>query len=298
MSKAHLKTNQPSILMMGAYGLLGTPLSAWLLEKGYSVFRQGRGSYAHYQADPNNVDDLCRLIDDTSPDIVINLVAMTDVDACERDPQAAYLANVHSVDMLVRALKNTPVHLVQISTDQVYNRKGPHAEGEIDLCNVYALTKYTGELLAARVGATIVRTNFVGRSHVSGRSTFTDWLVEVFRERRPITLFDDVRFSAMHTSCLCHAIEHVANARLAGTYNVGSVDSLSKAAFALELAERLGLDSGQAIIGVAADVGLPARRPLDMSMAVTSFEEAFEYSAPTMDETLQRLTADYREDKK
>ncbi|NCC33960.1 MAG: NAD-dependent epimerase/dehydratase family protein, partial [Chloroflexia bacterium] len=251
---------------------------------------------AQYRADPTQRVDLDRLLDETAPEVIVNLVAMTNVDTCEKNPQAAYRANVLPVELLCDRLGETACHLVQVSTDQVYDGPGPHIEDRVDPCNVYALSKYAAELVATGAGGTILRTNFVGRSHLPGRVAFSDWLVHAFRERQPITLFDDVRFSALHMAMLCVYIEHVATKRLAGTYNLGCRDSMSKAQFALRLAEQLGLDSSHATIGRVADVALGARRPPDMSLTVTRFEQTFGHRLPTMEQTVQRLARDYQDD--
>lgn len=292
------KFSVPSrILITGAYGLLGTRLSAWLSGQGYSVLRQGRGQQAEFSVDPVNQQSLDTLLRETNPDAVVNLIAMTNVDGCEQNPQAAYQANVRSVESLVQALRSSSAQLIHLSTDQVYDGIGPHDESQVDPCNVYALTKYAGELVAERCNATILRTNFVGRSHTPGRLSLTDWLVQAFRERRSITLFDDVSFSPLHINSLCAIIEQAIQHRLSGLYNIGCRDALSKAAFGLALADQLGLDASYAGVGRAADLKLLARRPLDMSLSVERFECAFQCAAPTMAETLKQVKLDYLEGK-
>mgnify|MGYP000155440998 CR=1 FL=1 len=284
------------ILVLGAYGLLGSALCPELVRRGHTVRRQGRGASAQCRADPTQRDDLVRLLDETEPKVVVNLVAMTNVDTCEKNPQAAYRANARPVELLCDCLGETACHLVQISTDQVYDGPGPHIEDRVDPCNVYALSKYAGELAAASAGGTILRTNFVGRSRLPGRVAFSDWLVDAFRERQPITLFDDVHFSALHMAVLCVCIEQVVTKRVAGIYNLGCRDSMSKAQFALRLAEQVGLDSSHATIGRVGDVALRARRPSDMSLTVTRFEQTFGTRLPTMEQTVQRVARDYQDD--
>ena len=233
-------------LVFGAYGLLGHSLCSRLVERGYAVLRQGRSPSAQVSIDPLDVDSLSAVLGYRKIDAVVNLIAATNVDECEADTQSAYRGNVQVVESLVRALEigpaNSTPHLVQLSTDQVYDGPGPHEERTVAPANVYGLSKLAGEFVAARVGATIVRTNFFGRSRCANRMSLTDWIVSSLRAGQHITVFEDVLFSALHIDTLCVAIDLAINQRYAGTSNVGCRDGGSKADLALGLADLLGLD--------------------------------------------------------
>jgi dTDP-4-dehydrorhamnose reductase len=281
------------VLIFGSYGLFGTALSKRLSEFGHQVFRQGRGDNAEYQYNPNKLEDVLELLMQTLPDVVINLIAATNIEACETDPQMSYLVNVRIVEVLAMALCGRGIHFVQVSTDQVYGGPGPHNEDKVNPCNYYGLSKYKGELIAAKIGATVLRTNFVGRSRVPGREGFTDWIVKSMREGKLITLFDDILFSALHMSTLCTVIEEVIQKQPNGTFNIGCVDGISKAKFGLLLAERLGINVSCVTIGKSTDFQFKVRRPLDMRLLVNKMESEFCISAPTMAETLELVAKDY-----
>ena len=98
-----------------------------------------------------------------------NLIAETNVDLCETDPQLAWQANTSIVKNLVECIKfiyqQTGHNAHQyISTDQLYNGIGPHIEESGDPINVYGLSKYAGELIAQQSRATILRTIFLKKS--------------------------------------------------------------------------------------------------------------------------------------
>lgn len=285
------------ILILGAYGLLGRSLNRRLVDNGHVVLRQGRSASAEVCFDPTDGDAVTALLAQQRVDVVVNLVAATNVDQCEADPQLAYRANVQVVEALVHALDsgtdNMAPHLVQISTDQVYDGQGPHEEMVVDPCNVYALSKLAGEFVSSRIGATVIRTNFFGRSHCVGRASLSDWIVNSLRAGQNITVFDDVLFSALHIDTLCAAIELAICKRHLGTFNVGCKDGSSKAHLALGLAECLGLDRRLMTVGRAQDVKLRARRPLDMRMDTTRFERAFGFTAPTFESQIDLTAQEY-----
>lgn len=288
-----------TVLMLGAYGMLGSSLAPHLAGAGYRVFRQGRRATAQVCVDPLDEAALARAIADCEPDSIVNLAAATDVDQCEMDPQCAFLANVRLVESVVRAVRSgrqgSRAHLVHISTDQVYDGPGPHREENARPCNVYGLSKYAGELAAAAAnGATVLRTNFFGRSQCEGRSSLSDWVVNQLRAGAHIRGFDDVVFSPLHVSTLCRLIERTLGQQIAGIFNAGSRDGASKAEFALRLGRLLGLDS-QLIQPCSVQLmHFRARRPLDMRLDSAALENAFGIEMGSLDEEIQLAAKEYR----
>jgi dTDP-4-dehydrorhamnose reductase len=288
-----------TVLVIGAYGLVGASLCPRLQAAGHEVVRQGRRESAQTRFDPADGTAVSAAVREWRPAAIVNLAASTNVDACEADPQAAYLANVRTVEVLADVIDATAggaPHLVQVSSDQVYDGPGPHREGDARPCNVYALSKYAGELAAARVGATVLRTNLFGRSRAAGRSSLSDWVVASLRAGTPITVFDDVLFSALHLDTLADVIASSVRLRPRGVVNAGCCDGISKAGFALALAEQLGLDRRLMTVGTSAGAALRARRPFDMRMDTSAFESAFSIAAPTIASQIQLASQEYRDE--
>ena len=153
------------ILVLGATGLIGVPLSNYLVRQGYNVIRHGNTSSADYQIDLTVPDNFLKILIEIDPDFIINLVALTDVDKCEAEPNLAYLLNIRPVEILQFYYnKKQSVKIIHISTDQVYDGTGPHRESDIKISNIYSLSKYYAEHVALGANGCILRTNFVGRS--------------------------------------------------------------------------------------------------------------------------------------
>lgn len=229
--------------------------------------------------------------------MIVNLVALTNVDECERNSAEAFQVNAGVVQSICDAIDTrTNARLIHISTDQVYDGPGPHVESKIAPPNVYAITKHVGELIAEKRGGTVLRTNFVGRSHASGRLGLSDWLVSSLNDRSDIILYEDVYFSPLHISTLCMAIERAVVAPVAGIYNVGAFGGVSKAEFGLRLARLLGVPIGCVRIGSVRELPTAARRPNDMTMNSARFEREFGFSLPSFDTEIEKVAADYRFD--
>lgn len=291
-----------NVIVFGASGLLGASLVPALRARGHTVLAQSRGPGADLCLDPSDRLAVSAALAIHRPAAVINLVAATNVDQCETQTELAWQANAGVVAAIaegILALDNDPAsrpHLVHISTDQVYHGPGPHAEDQVHPINVYGLSKYTGELLAERVGATVLRSNFYGRSRCAGRVSFSDWLVRSLREKTPITVFDDVKFSAIHIDTLCDFVAHSIELRPAGIFNAGCRDGISKAGFAMALAGALGLPTDNVKVGTSADVVLTARRPLDMTLQVARLEAALDLQCPNMLNEIEHTSKEYLND--
>lgn len=284
-----------TIIVFGALGLLGTNLTHMLRARGYTVLAQSREQGADLCLNPFDRGAVAAALALYRPSAVINLVAATNVDQCERNTEMAWQLNVGVVASIVDGIFDQAYkpHLVHISTDQVYNGSGPHAEDDVHPINVYGLSKYAGELYAERAGATVLRTNFYGRSRTARRVSFSDWLVHSLREKTPITVFDDVRFSAIHIDTLCDYIARAVEIRPSGVFNAGCRDGISKAGFAIALARALAWPTENLTVGTSTDLALTARRPKDMTLRVARLEAMFGLKCPCMHHEIEKTAKDY-----
>lgn len=89
-------------------------------------------------------EDIERIITSYDIDAVIHTAAISDVSACQKDPDASYTANVMLPVHLANAVKDTNIKLVCFSSDQVYTgakEVGPYTEDMACPANVYASHK-------------------------------------------------------------------------------------------------------------------------------------------------------------
>jgi dTDP-4-dehydrorhamnose reductase len=282
-----------TVVIAGAGGLLGARLAPALLADRHRVVGVGRTAKADWVADLCRSDEVERLFREVRPNIVINLAALTDVDACEREPNAAYRFNSLIVENLARCCPEAGVHLIQISTDQVYDGPGPHCESTINICNSYTLSKYAGEIAARGALGTILRTNFFGRSDTLGRTSLTDWLLKSLQDQTQVRVFDDVRFSPLSLSSLVKYLCLVVSNPKSGTFNLGSREGMSKADFAFAFASVMRMDSSNMVRGSSSISGLLARRPTDMRMNCAAFEAMYDLELPKLADEIEQMRGEY-----
>lgn len=290
-----------TVLVTGATGLLGRALVPAMQSRGWQVVALGHRVAADLQCDLGDAAAVTALLDRMAPDVIVHLAALTNVDTCEAEPDAAYRLNVRTVEHLaawtVRA--RAACHLVHISSDQVYDGPGPHREDAVCITNTYAFSKRAGEIVAATAGASVLRTNFYGPGGMPGRPSFSDWLHGALSEGRPIEVFDDVLFNPMAMDRLTGVIARVAAARPAGIFNIGARHpdgGLSKADFAFAFAAAAGLPTAgmRRSRSTAATARLKAYRPKDMRMDCRRIESVLDRPLPELTSEIHRIASAYR----
>ena len=280
------------VLVFGASGLLGTVLCQHLKEAGNDVHGFGRSPENPCRTEAEIEAAFTRAIERAAPECVINVIAATNVDQCEKNMSHAALLNCF-VPQVLSQLCRAGLHLIHVSSDQVYGGGGPHDESGARPINIYSLTKLIGEYPVLQAGGCVLRTNFFGRSRTASRISLSDWLIAAGREHQSIQVFNDVWFSPLGMSTLSSAIRLAATQRLAGLFNVGAANAVSKAEFARLFFHRLNLDSRllkSVSIGAA---GLEALRPRDMRMNSERFAQATGFVLPTIQQEIDNEAVKY-----
>lgn len=276
--------------------MLGLHLAPYLRERGHDVVTQGLSGAAavDFRVDASDRAAVHAMLDAVRPGAIVNLVAATSVDRCEDHADEAWRLNVRAVETLAQwAGGRDDCHLVQVSTDHVYDGPGPHGEDDVDIVNVYALSKYAGELAALAAGATVLRTNFFGPSAHPERRSFSDWILAKLAAGEAFTGFEDVLFSPLSMASLSAAVGRVLERPKPGVFNLGSRDGCSKAEFARLVARRFGYDPSLVRPGSQADVRLRARRPADMRMDSSRFEANYDYQLPELRAEIEGMETDH-----
>lgn len=278
-------------LIFGGTGLLGPYLKDAFGREG-DVVTIGR-DHGERRLDVTEPDAVKALLKERAPDVVLNCLALTDVDRCEEDPALADRLNRGSVVNLVRNISKE-VPFVQFSTDQVYNgESGPYSEEDIGPINAYGRSKRAGEEAALmHANALVLRVNFFGRSRTPGRASLSDWLLKSATDKQPMTLFTDSFFSPLRMNTVAEITRDLVQRGLAGTFNLGSRNGASKASFAVRLCDRMGLSLENAVEGESRNIVGRAPRPRDMRMNVSKIEDAAEITLPTLAQEIDAYRAD------
>lgn len=280
------------ILILGATGFLGGWLSEHLKSLNHEVISHGYSSRSDINCDLSNLSQVRSLIAKVAPDVIINLVALTNVDYCEVHPNEASLINITIVENIVSVIEEnqSSTYLVQISTDMVYDHPGENDEGNICIRNIYALTKLQGEEVAQRINSVVLRTNFFGHHKKCPNKGLVGWIIESLKEEKNITVFDDIFFSPVSIATLCDLIALVIDGRISGIYNLGSWGGMSKAEFARKLAFKLCLPFNYMHPSpYGLNIDTPVSRPRDMRMSMLKIESSLRIKLPCLDDEINKF---------
>jgi len=288
----------PNVLLMGSTGLLGSSMGAKLKGSGCVVATLSKSGPSDITVDATNKIMLFKALSGQDFDVVINLIALTSVETCEDRPDLAHRINVLPAENIAAWIAEScpHAHLVQISTDHVYDGVGPHGEALTTIINSYSLTKYAAELAAKLVPSTILRTNFVGKSSAPGRESLTDWLYDSLSREEHIQVLNDVLFSPVSISTLCSVVTEVVKQRPVGVFNLGSSGGMPKADFDFEFASELGLPiKYMTRIDSSTAKFLRARRPLDMRMDSSKLEQSLGMKLPSLSDEIRKVALEYEQ---
>jgi dTDP-4-dehydrorhamnose reductase len=122
------------ILVTGAAGQVGARVVAALADQ-HEVL-----GASHDVLDLADREQVEQVVADFAPDAVVNTAAMTNVDACERDPERAFAVNALGVRHLAVATARRSAHVVHVSTDYVFDGHGTRPYDEWDA--VHPLSEY------------------------------------------------------------------------------------------------------------------------------------------------------------
>ncbi len=282
------------VLIFGSSGFLGKKVFNFLKKKKYKIYRDS--SIKKKIKKNSNHKFLLKIIDRIKPDIIINLIALTNVDQCEVKKKLAQKSNTLFVKNLVTAIKisSKDIYLVHISTDQVYSGRGNHRENIASPVNYYGISKLKGEKFASQTFSTVFRTNFIGKGEKTKKATLSDWIIFNLKKGKKINTFKNIYFSPLHTSTLTKIIEQSMIKKIRGTFNLGSSTKISKAKFAEILGKYLGYNTNFLNKVNYSRSNLLAKRPLDMSLKVKKFEKKFEMKLPSVKTEIGKLSKEYK----
>ena len=284
----------------GASGLLGNNLARYFRDRFevLGLYRAHPVAMDGVRMAAVDLDDrpaLAAILREFRPDVVVHCVALVNLDGCEDDPAAADRVNVGGTRAVVEALP-AGARLVHISTDAVYDGvRGRFRETDpVAPLNVYGQTKLRAEAEAACApGALVLRTNIFGWN-VQDKQSLGEWVLAQLRGGRRFGGFTDAIFSTIYTMALGAVIEEAVAKGLAGVYNAGAHDALSKYEFAVGIARGLGLDEGLVEPKSVDAFGFRARRGKDLSMDSGKLERDLGRRLPTVAESIAAFLADER----
>ncbi len=190
-------TPQNVMVLGGRTGLLGQSLCDALTRAGWTALPVGRDD-----VDLFDTDQLAAFLDRHEPDVICNTVAYTQVDLAEDEPDQAMRVNKLLPARLGRLAKQRGIHLVQYSTDFVFDGQDCEPYRPVDAVNplcVYGKTKLAGENALRELALdklSILRTAWL---FGPGRTNFVSKILTVAAQRASLNVVHDQIGSPTYT---------------------------------------------------------------------------------------------------
>ena len=233
------------VLLTGSNGQLGRKLTQQLNEKKINFV-----GYDIPEFDITDKKKITDIIDKEQPTVIINCGALTNVDGCETQKEAAFAINAVGPQYLAEIARDQDIVLVQVSTDYVFDGAGiaengklrPYVETDpVDPLTVYGESKAAGEKAVAEIAPKhfIIRTAWL----YGDGNNFVKTMLKLASTHPKITVVNDQIGSPTSTVDLAAAIIDLIQTEHYGLYHGTCEGQCSWYDFAVEIFKMSGIDT-------------------------------------------------------
>ena len=246
------------ILVTGAAGQVGSEVVRILREgPQHEVLACDRS-----RLDITDRDAVLATLTAFGPDAVIHPAAWTAVDACESDPDRAWLTNALATRFIAEGAAAVGAQVCYVSTDYVFDgtKDAPYVEWDPPgPRSVYGASKLAGERELGD-GSLIVRTSWVCGAN---GPNMVKTILRLAAEHDTLSFVDDQRGHPTFADDLASKIVELVVSRRAGTFHVTNQGAVSWFEFAGDVLRCAGLDPARVLPVATADLvpARPAPRP-------------------------------------
>ena len=282
------------ILITGAFGQLGHTLQSVLSRKSnYELICTGRKIKKGQEGIPLDIRNqvaLKEIINTTVPDVLINLAAMTNVDACELNPKLAGEINVAGLQHICDSFKGKIIHL---STDYVFDgTSGPYKEDDpLNPISIYGKTKLASEhiLLEKDIKNLVIRGNVLYDYSPDTSASFLNWVVSSLKNNQEIKVVEDQFNNPTWTRSMSDIIELSIENDLEGIIHWGDSVHISRYEFAKLIAKKFSLNDSLIKPVLTSELNQPARRPLQSGLSTEKLVNMLDIIPPSIDDCLDEI---------
>ncbi|MEX2256549.1 MAG: dTDP-4-dehydrorhamnose reductase [Acidimicrobiia bacterium] len=243
------------IFVTGAGGQLGREVVAAFA--GHDVVAAD-----HTTLDVADRDAVLGAITTTRPDAIVHAAAWTAVDACESEPDHAFLVNGIATRHVADAARRVGARVCYISTDYVFDgtKTEPYIEWDVpNPRSVYGASKLAGELeLRGDPDATIVRISYVCGEH---GTNMVKTILRLAGEHDTLRFVDDQRGHPTFAADAAPMIRRLVVDRRPGCFHVTNQGAVSWYEFARAVLEAAGADPSRVQPISTADLDPPRVAP-------------------------------------
>lgn len=298
-----IREHSNKILITGSNGLLGQKLVALCIENKIDFLATAKDDN-RFSLCPNEKfkilditesSQVDQVIKEYQPTHIINTAAMTNVDDCEENAERCYAINYDGVNNILQAIKGCSIHLIQISTDFIFDGE-KEVYDETDLPNplgTYGKSKWEAEQLLQKSNyrpITILRTSLLyGIGEALKKSNIFVWAMDQLRKGEDLNIVDDQMRTPTFVDDLARACLKVVQLNLEGVYNIAGGDVLSMYQFILILADYLQVNKNKVHPISTNKLNQKAPRPKSSGLDITKAQQEMSFQPTHFLESLKAI---------
>jgi dTDP-4-dehydrorhamnose reductase len=269
-------TAQPTPLVVGASGMVGSQLLAWFgAESVLATSRKPREGWLTLDlAELAAESQAAAILDQHTLDTVYCVGGMTYVDGCEAEPGLAFRVNARGPGILAAYARDRSLPFVYFSTEYVFDGSaadpGPYLETSApNPLSVYGKSKLEGEqrVLAAHPGALIIRTTVVYGPD-PGQKNYVYSLLRSLSAGTAIRVPEDQISTPTYNRDLIGTTIGLVKANATGIFHVCGPERMGRLQFAQKVAVKFCLDPSLLLGVPTAELGQAAPRPLQAGLTI------------------------------
>lgn len=289
------------LFITGASGFLGWNLCKQLAAHYEIVGTYFRNQFEHPLVNWQRINlletkQLKVLVQETAPDLIVHLAAISNTGFCEQHPALSHHINVYTTVTLAEVAQELEIPILYTSTDLVFNGNNPPYDeysfphplltyGEQKLAAEEALLDSCDRVLICRLPL------LFGWAADYHQNFFMDWYQKL-KNKEPIQAFTDEYRTPISGKVAAEWL-HVAVQYLLAVdkpsesiLNLGGIERISRYDFALAMAKAFKIKKPNIEGLTHQDVDLATPRPKDVSMDSTLAQKLLNYTPPSIEQQL------------
>ena len=239
--------SKDKILILGGTGFLGSYFTRALsnvatihtTQKSHVVTSQ---KIVVSRFNQDRLEEVDKFIEEQNCTVVINCIALTEIEKCEQQPELAYWLNSELPGYLSSITRKIGAKFIHFSTDAVFDgsRSFVSEREKPSPISVYGKSKFLGENMVMEKNdkSLIVRVNFFGRNP-NGQSLF-DYFHRNLLMEKEVHGFADVFFTPLYAGHLVEATMNLISLNENGLFHIVGDERISKYEFGVLVGEAFG----------------------------------------------------------
>ncbi|MCO5260250.1 MAG: SDR family oxidoreductase [Crocinitomicaceae bacterium] len=288
------------LLITGSNGLLGQKIVKQLIKNKVDFLATSSGenrnpdcSQQHYQAmDICNKEQVEKVIANYNPTHIIHTAAMTNVDACELNPEECTKVNVDGTKHVFEIAQKLNAHFQLLSTDFVFDgQKGNYREEDaVGPLSVYAQSKVDAENLLLKgnnQNYSIARTIIVyGTANNLSRSNLFLWAKSALPKGEEMNVVDDQFRAPTWADDLAWGCIRICELNQTGIFHLSGPETYSIYEIVKKIANYYGYNTHLLKKISSSTLNQPAKRPAKTGFDLSKARKILGYTPKTIEETL------------